>query len=117
MILVVGGTGVLGSQIVTGLLEQGEAVRCLVRPGSEHGRLEAAGAELVFGDLKDPASLGPACQGVSAVVTTANSAARGGDDTTEAVDRQGNRALIDAARTADVGRFVFISSLVTAAER
>ena len=40
-----------------------------------------AGAQPVYGDLKDPASLEPACRGVRTVVTTANSALRGGTTT------------------------------------
>lgn len=111
MILVVGGTGSLGGRLATGLLQQDEAVRTLVRPGSEHQALADAGAELAVGDLKDPASLARACEGIEIVVTTANSARRGGDDTHETVDRLGNRALIDAAVAAGVDRFVFVSAL------
>jgi len=49
--------------------------------------------------------------GVRTVVTTANSAQRGGDDTVDSVDRDGNRALIDAACNAGVRHFVFVSAL------
>ena len=45
------------------------------------------------------------------MITTANSAARGGEDTVETVDLAGNRNLIDAAQTAGVTRFVFVSLL------
>jgi NADH dehydrogenase len=48
---------------------------------------------------------------VDTVVTTANSAARGGADTTETVDLQGNAALVDAANAAGVSRFLFVSVL------
>jgi len=71
----------------------------------------AAGAHPVIGDLKDPASLLAACAGVDTVVTTANSSARGGEDTVESVDRLGNRNLIEAAARAGVERFVFVSNL------
>ena len=111
MILVVGATGQLGGTIAHMLLDQRRPVRVLVRPGSDHSDLITAGAETVTGDLKDPASLVPACQGVDAVLTTANATARGGDDTIESVDRVGNRNLIDAAAAAGVARFVFISAL------
>jgi uncharacterized protein YbjT (DUF2867 family) len=111
MILVAGATGLLGGMIARRLLEQGREVRVLVRPGSDHGALVEAGAEAVFGDLKDPASLEQACAGVDTVVTTANSAARGGDDTVETVELRGNRNLIDAARAAGVRHFVFTSAL------
>ena len=111
MILVVGATGYLGGLIARTLLDQGKAVRILVRPGSSYDDLVAAGAEPVTGDLKDPDSLPACCAGVEAIISTANSALRGGDDTVESVDRDGNRNLVDAATAAGVGHFVFISAL------
>lgn len=111
MILVVGATGQLGGLIARSLMDGGFQVRILVRAGSAHEALEAAGAHPVTGDLKDPASLVAACAGVDTVVTTANSSARGGEDTVESVDRLGNRNLIEAAARAGVGRFIFVSNL------
>jgi len=111
MILVVGSTGVLGGMIARLLLEQGLSVRILVRPDSSYAGLVELGAEPIFGDLKEPDSLGAACRGVDTLVTTANSALRGGADTVETVDRKGNRNLIDAARTASVQHFIFVSAL------
>jgi uncharacterized protein YbjT (DUF2867 family) len=111
MRLVVGASGLLGGRIASGLLARGDDVRVLARDPATVASLIAAGAEPVTGDLKEPASLRAACQGVDAVVTTANAAQRGGDDTIEAVDRHGNAALIDAAAEAGVQRFVFISAL------
>jgi NADH dehydrogenase len=116
MILIVGATGSLGGAIAQALLARGEAVRILVRQdvagasgGAAHP-LVAAGAEPVRGDLKDRGSLDFACAGVHTVITTANSALRGGDDNTQTVDIEGNRNLIDAAWQANVGHFIFISA-------
>lgn len=111
MILVVGASGQLGGLIAQNLVDHGFQVRILVRDGSSYGALAAAGAEPVSGDLKDPGSLLAACAGVDTIVTTANSSARGGEDTVESVDRLGNRNLIEAAARAGVGRFVFVSNL------
>jgi NADH dehydrogenase len=111
MILVVGATGYLGGMIARRLLEDGRPVRILVRPTSAYQDLVSSGAAPLTGDLKDPASLSAACQGVETVITTANSAQRGGDDTVESVDRQGNRNLIDAAKAAGVSQFIFTSAL------
>jgi uncharacterized protein YbjT (DUF2867 family) len=111
MILVVGASGFLGGLIARSLLERGEQVRALDRGSGASDGLAEAGAELVPGDLKDPESLRAACDGVDAVVTTANSAMRGGVDTVESVDRQGNAALVDAAVSAGVTRFVLTSML------
>ena len=111
MILVVGATGQLGGLIARTLLDHGKPVRILVRGDSSYDHLVTAGAEPVTGDLKDPDSLPACCTGVEAIVTTANSAGRGGDDTVESVDRQGNRNLIEAATAAGVRHFVFTSVL------
>jgi uncharacterized protein YbjT (DUF2867 family) len=109
MYLVVGATGSLGGAIIHILLAQGKAVRILTRPASNYKPLAQAGAQVMFGDLKDRASLDPACQGVDVLITTANSVLRGGDDTPQTVDLMGNRNLIDAARAAGVKQFIFIS--------
>lgn len=111
MILVAGATGALGGMVARDLLARGDAVRVLVRAGSGYGDLVEQGAHPVMGDLKDPASLARACAGITTVITTANSAARGGPDTVATVDRDGNRALIDAARDAGVQHFIFVSAL------
>ncbi len=111
MILVVGATGQLGQLIAGMLLDKGKQVRILVRPGSSYEALASAGAQPVTGDLKDPISLRAACDGVDAVITTANSVGRGGQDTVETVDDAGNANLIDAARAAGVRHFVFVSAL------
>jgi uncharacterized protein YbjT (DUF2867 family) len=111
MILVVGATGLVGGMITRLLIERGENVRILVRPGSPYEDLVEAGAEPALGDLKDPASLAPACADVEKVVTTANSVTRSGDDTIETVELAGHRNLIDAAAAAGVRRFVYTSVL------
>jgi len=123
MILVAGATGRLGGTIARRLLEQGKDVRILVRHNSPSeelakqglatsaGSLIEAGAQPVYGDLKDRASLDPACAGIETVITTANSVLRGGDDNLQSVDVQGNRNLIDAARAAGVSQFIFTSAL------
>jgi uncharacterized protein YbjT (DUF2867 family) len=111
MILVIGATGWLGGMVVDRLIDQGKPVRALVRRPGDAERFDARGVESVFGDLKDPASLERACQGADTVITTANSAARGGDDNVLTVDEQGNRDLIDAARRGGVSQFVFTSAL------
>ncbi|HJV09277.1 MAG TPA: NmrA family NAD(P)-binding protein, partial [Acidimicrobiales bacterium] len=73
--LVVGSTGLLGSRVCKELAAQGKPVAALVRNAGDDakvGALRAAGVELVEGDLKDPASLERACQGRTAVISTAS---------------------------------------------
>jgi uncharacterized protein YbjT (DUF2867 family) len=111
MILVVGSTGLLGSEIVARARRQRLAVRALARPTATPARLEALrahGAEVVWGDLKDPATLEAACRGVSAVISTASSTLlRQPGDNLESVDRHGQIALVEAARRAGVRHFTF----------
>jgi uncharacterized protein YbjT (DUF2867 family) len=109
MILVAGSTGSLGGKIVTGLLDRGTPVRALARATADTSALRAAGADVVIGDLRDPASLAAACQGVDAVITTA-SATRRTDDTIENVDLQGNLNLFGAAQAAGVQHIVMVST-------
>jgi uncharacterized protein YbjT (DUF2867 family) len=112
MILVVGATGVLGSQIVRTLLSKGEKVRALVRSStSKATALQEAGAQLIQGDLLDRSSIEKACHGVNAVVTTASAmASQNPQDSFEAIDRDGQIGLVDSAEVAGVNRFVYISS-------
>jgi NADH dehydrogenase len=111
MILVVGATGYLGSMITRMLLDQGQEVRILVRPHADYQALVQAGAQPVTGDLKERTSLDPACHGVNSVITTANSASRGGVDNPQTVDLEGNRNLIEAATGAGVQHFIFTSAI------
>ena len=109
MILVVGASGSLGRKVTNGLLNRGEPLRVLLRPGRSP-TLFAGKAEIAAGDLRDRASLERACQGVRAVVTTA-SASKTGDDSIENVDLHGNDNLITAAADAGVEHLVFTSTL------
>ena len=113
MNLVVGATGLLGSEICYLLRGRGSRVRALTRPTSDAARLARLrdrGAELVLGDLKDPASIAAACQGVTALITTASSTlSRQDGDSIDTVDRQGQLDLIDAAEAAGVQHVVLIS--------
>jgi len=111
MILVVGATGNLGGAVTRMLLAQGQPIRILARSQSNYQPLAEAGAQVVLGDLKQRGSLDAACQGADTVITTANSAARGGEDTVQTVDLEGNRNLIDAAKAAGIRQFIFVSVL------
>jgi NADH dehydrogenase len=108
MILVVGATGNLGGAVTRMLLPQGQPIRILARSQSNYQPLAEAGAQIVLGDLKQRGSLDAACQGADTVITTANSAARGGEDNVQTVDLEGNRNLIDAAKAAGIRQFIFV---------
>jgi uncharacterized protein YbjT (DUF2867 family) len=111
--LVVGATGLVGLEVCRRLKDSGTQVRALIRStadGQKRAELERFGVELAEGDLKDPASLARACAGVQSVISTASSTlTRQAGDSIETVDRRGQLSLVDAARTAGVEHFVFVS--------
>jgi len=111
-VLVVGATGHLGMRVVRALAASGKTVRALVREGTDPGPLQKQGVEIAPGNMLDPSSLDKALDGARALVTTAiGYSARKPGDTLASVDDQGNRNLVDAARRAKLGRFVFTSIL------
>ena len=115
MNLVVGATGILGSEICRQLAAAGLLVRGLARPTSAPDRvaqLKAMGVQIVLGDLRQPATLRAACRGVQAVISTASSLlSRQPGDSIPITDQQGQLNLVQAARAAGVGRFVLIGIL------
>jgi uncharacterized protein YbjT (DUF2867 family) len=110
VILVAGGTGRLGSELVRRLIAQGERVRVLTRDPERAAHL--AGTEICIGDVRHPADLGPAVQNVSAVVSAFHGFIGKGHVTPASVDRDGNANLIDAARA--VGAHYILMSVVGA---
>ncbi len=109
MILIVGASGRLGSVVAARLLAQGKAVRAMTRNPLNLAHLKQQGAEVVSGDLRNPASLINACRGVEQVLAAAHALTGSGDNNPHTVDDAGNRQLIDAAKTAGVKHFVFVS--------
>ncbi|MGO4857774.1 SDR family oxidoreductase [Arthrobacter sp. 2MCAF14] len=110
-VLVVGGTGMLGSQVVSRLLAEGKQVRALVRPGSDASRLEQLGATIARGDMMDPESLVSAMDSVDAVITSAAGYTHHREGDSPVIDTVGNTNLVDAASRAGIRRFVLTSIL------
>src|SRR5579862_2924278 len=109
MILIVGASGRLGSVVAERLLAQSKAVRAMTRTPLNLAHLKQQGAEIVSGDLRNPASLVNACRGVEQVVAAAHALTGKGDNNPHTVDDVGNRHLIDAAREVGVKHFIFVS--------
>jgi uncharacterized protein YbjT (DUF2867 family) len=115
MILIVGATGMVGTEICRLLTAGGKPVKALVRATSDPAKvdkLKSLGATVVQGDLRDAASLKAACQGVSAVISTASSmpfAYQPGENTPHTTDQDGYLSLVAAAKEAGVQQFIYTS--------
>lgn len=105
-VLVVGSTGMLGTKIISALLDKGTTnVRAMVRPDSDSDEknrekidnMKARGVSLVEGDLMNPETLLQVCQGVDVVVSAVGN---------NQVTVPGQKNLIDAAKQQGVKRLI-----------
>src|SRR5277367_3858934 len=113
-VLVTGGTGFVGREILARLHTRGHSIRVLARrPQSPavQGLASQFGAEAYAGDVLDPASLQIACRGVDAVIHLVGIISESGQSTFENIHVRGTENVISAARAAGVGRLVHMSAL------
>ncbi len=122
MILITGGTGFVGSNIVDKARGKGLSIRCLVR--SEAGvqsasggePLQKLGVETALGDILQPDTLDEAMQGVSAVIHLVGIRVEVGEATFERIHLDGTKNVVDAAKKAGVRRYIQKSALGTRAD-
>ncbi|HEX5534563.1 MAG TPA: NAD(P)H-binding protein [Actinomycetales bacterium] len=112
MILVAGGTGLLGRRIVTGLSDRDQQVRAMSRGLAPGARDLPSGVEVVRGDVRDSDAVARAVAGANVVVSAVQGFA-GPDVSPAGVDRDGNINLFDAAKSA--GADVVLMSVIGAA--
>ena len=110
-ILVAGATGGVGRLVVSKLLQRGQPVRIVVRDAKKARALFGDGLEIFSGDVRQPATLAPAMDGVSVVICAIGSRSPLGSNTPQRVDFEGVRNLAQAAAAAQVGRFILVSSI------
>jgi NADH dehydrogenase len=96
VILVAGGSGRLGTQIVRRLVARGLGVRVLTRDRTRAAHLDGQ-VEVIEGDVRDAGSLGAAMAGVATVVSAIHGFGDVGRVSPASVDRDGNRQLVEAA--------------------
>lgn len=107
MILVTGGAGVMGTQLVKGLIERGFEVRVLDRPGTS---IEGVEVDMWHGDVADLATLEGAFEGVDTVYHLAAVIIAHDPAIFERVNVGGTRNLVEGAIAAGVEHFIFVSS-------
>jgi uncharacterized protein YbjT (DUF2867 family) len=112
MILVVGGTGFVGTKVVHALRAAELPVRVLARRPEKQDQLRSWGCEVVQGDMTDTESLRRAVEGCRTVVHLV-AILLGRPEEFETVMIQGTRDLVEASKEAGVTRLVLQSALGT----
>lgn len=115
-VLVTGATGFTGGHLAQHLIAHGDEVRALVRARSrarfDRSPLAAAGVVACDGDLMDPASLRRAVDGVDVVYHIAATYREAGQPNSayRAINVEGTRNILEAAKAANVRRVVHCST-------
>lgn len=113
-IAVTGATGFLGGHIIRAALAQGHCIRALSRkPNSD----KSSDVTWVTGTLEDQAALSELVSGADVVVHAAGAIKALNRDAFFRVNRDGTRAVADAAAQAGVKRFILVSSLAAREEK
>ncbi len=109
MILVTGGTGFVGRNLIKRLRDEGREVRCMDRSGNS-AHIAALGAEIIRGDVLDSGSVAKAAEDCEAVIHLVG-IWRASMSTYKAVHVQGTSNVVQAARQAGIKRFIHISAM------
>ena len=111
-LLITGGDGLLGSNLVRELLARGYLVRVLVQKGSQSRTLDGLEIERIEGDILDKSSILEALQGCEAIIHVAALTnvwpSRG--EMYHRVNVEGTRNMVEAALEVQVQRFVHVGS-------
>ncbi len=115
--LVTGATGFLGSHVARQLLARKESVRVLLRPTSQNRAIADLPLEYATGDLRDPASLDRAMNGVRRVFHVAADYRLWAHRPKEIYESNvtGTKNVLEAAKRAGVEQFIYTSTVATVA--
>jgi nucleoside-diphosphate-sugar epimerase len=112
MILVTGGTGVMGSRLVRALCSEKKRVRVVALPSDPHlGRLKDLDCEIVYGDITDRGSLSGVCRGVTCVFHLAAVIIAPDKEFFERVNVDGSQNILQESISGRVEHFIFVSSI------
>ena len=111
-VLVTGGTGLVGNNVIRQLLETGHAVRALIRASADPRPLEGLDVERVEGDIRNADQVCEAVRGCAAVVHAAGYVriGRTGGERHRAINVDGTRHIVDSCAAAGA-RLVHISTI------
>ena len=110
LILVTGATGYVGGQLIPSLLDQGYAVRVLVRdPARLKDLAWSSRVQVYVGDMLQPDTLAPALSGVDSAYYLVHSMTAGADFVER--DVAAARNFGQAARTAGVKQVIYLGGL------
>ncbi|MFY4776765.1 SDR family oxidoreductase [Metabacillus sp. RGM 3146] len=108
-VLVAGAHGATGKHLIHKLSKKGYQPIAMIRDSKQAEELESYGAKTVVADLEG--DLSQAVEGADAVIFAAGSGSKTGPEKTIAVDQEGAKSLIDAAKQHKVQHFVMLSSM------
>ena len=108
-VLVTGATGFLGSRLTRRLVQQGYAVRALVRTRSDFRVLQDLGVDIAFGDLSDGPAVSASISGID-IVVHAGAGTSGSAEDSERATVLGTRNVVEACRKHAVRKLIYISS-------
>ena len=109
-ILVLGGTGHLGSQIVGSLRDRGQPVRVLSRNGCRARQILGDGVEIMEGDITSREPVAAALDGVRALVISVSAFSPQLIRQLRLIEHDAVLMVLEQARRAAVSRVVYIST-------
>jgi len=109
VILVTGGSGFIGRQVVSRLADAGQRVRVMAR-GVRRADLPD-GVETAQGNVVTGNGLSAAMDGVQKVVHLVAIIRESREETFEGVIRRGTERMVEAAKVAGVKKFVYVSAI------
>ena len=109
MILIAGGSGSLGTQVVRELTDRGLPVRVMTRDSERAIHLRGSLVEIVVGDVLDQRAVEQAATGVQTVISAIHGFTGRARYSPRTVDHLGNSNLLRAAQVSGVTHFILVS--------